>query len=191
MRSTRTQQTREKILEAAAGLFCTRGIHSVGVDEVVSASGVAKMTLYKHFASKDVLIAAVVARKAAWFEAWFASEVRARAADPVGRLLACFDAYAAWFETPEFRGCPFMNVTAELSDPAHPAREAAAAHKRAMLELLAGLSKEAKAQNPRQLAEQWLLLLDGASAEAMLWRSAIPAARARQIARALLDHSAT
>lgn len=191
MLATRSQQTREKILEAAESLFCTRGIHSVGVDEVVSASGVAKMTLYKHFASKDLLIAAVVARKAASFEAWFAAEVRARAVDPVGRLLACFEVYAAWFETPEFRGCPFMNVTAELSDAAHPAREAAAAHKRAMLELLADLSKEAKVRNPRQLAEQWLLLLDGASAEAMLWQSTLPATRARQIAMALLDHAGT
>ncbi len=191
MQAARAQQTREKILEAAESLFCGRGIHSVGVDEVVATSGVAKMTLYKHFASKDLLIAAVVARRAAAFEAWFAAEVQTRATDPVGRLLACFDAYAAWFEAPEFRGCPFINVAAELADPAHPAREAAATHKRAMLELLTQLSKNAQTQNPRQLAEQWLLLLDGAAAEAMLWQSPLPATRARQIARALLDHVTT
>ncbi|MBI1191239.1 MAG: TetR family transcriptional regulator [Tepidisphaera sp.] len=191
MLATRTQQTRERILEAAESLFCARGIHSVGVDEVVSRSGVAKMTLYKHFESKDTLVAAVMARKAASFEAWFAAEVAARSADPVGRLLACFDVYAAWFETPEFRGCPFINATAELSDPAHPARNVAMSHKRAMLELLTEMCKAARVQSPRQLAEQWLLLLDGASAEAMLWQSPVPAARARQIARALLDHPGT
>lgn len=163
----------------------------MGVDEVVNRSGVAKMTLYKHFESKDTLIAAVIARKAASFEAWFAREVASRASDPVGRLLACFDVYGTWFENPEFRGCPFINATAELSDPTHPARNVAAAHKRAMLEQLIDLCKAAQVRNPRQLAEQWLLLLDGASAEAMLWQSPLPATRARQIARALLDHAGT
>jgi len=177
---------RERILEAAERLFCSQGLR-VGVDEVVRASGVAKMTLYKHFESKDALVAAVVRRKDEAFTAWFAAQLESLGPDPLTRLLGCFDVLETWVSSNEFRGCPFLNVASEICDPKHPARLAAMDHKRAMLDALAALCRQVGAPDADELARQWLLLMDGAVVQSHMWGSGDPIRRAKDAARALLD----
>lgn len=183
----RTVKPKDRILEAASNLFYERGFSGVGVDEIVVRSGVAKMTLYKHFPSKDDLAAEVVrSRGKAWLD-WFISRTRARTGDPTGRLLAMFDVLEEWFARPDFRGCTNLNVSAEQPRPEHPLRLLARQGKFALLKEIESLAREAGVEQPAELAEQWLLLVDGAIASAQLWGIAGPARRARQVAKRLLD----
>jgi AcrR family transcriptional regulator len=182
------KSARERILDTAQELFCAKGFSNVGVDEVVEASGVAKMTLYKHFESKDLLAAEVLRRRSASFAGWFAGRVRELGATPAARLLACFDALHEWVAMPNFRGCPFLNAASELARRDHPAFAVVIEHKKQMLAMLTGMCAQAGAERPEALARQLMLLLDGAASEANVWKSPEPARVAKEAARALMDH---
>jgi AcrR family transcriptional regulator len=102
------------LLAAAAKLFYAEGIHAVGVDRVVSEAGVAKTTLYAHFASKEVLVAAYLQDSSdAWFTALEPHLKNAAGGGPVAHLLAIFDHLLVATTQPGFRGCPFINASAE------------------------------------------------------------------------------
>jgi AcrR family transcriptional regulator len=166
-------------------LFYERGIRAVGVDAIAEAAHVTKATLYKQFGSKDELVAEYLrARDARWRASL--EDVMARHADPHARLLAVFDAYGAWLVDDAFRGCAFVNAAAELADVDHPARAAITEHKRALRERLAGLAADAGLDRPEPLAEELLLLLDGAAVGASIQRSTRPLDLARELATGLL-----
>src|ERR1700752_4241203 len=117
-----TVSVRDRILATASDLFYREGVHAVGVDLVVKESGIAKTSLYRHFGSKDALVAAFLEREDADFwRQWGAISARHRD-DPKGEL----EAYLQWMEVrlrrPGYRGCPPLNVAAELPDPAPPPR---------------------------------------------------------------------
>src|ERR1700755_1050606 len=102
---------RERILAPAYELISRSGTHAVGVDAIVAESGVAKMSLYRNFGSKDELILAFLRRREElWTRDWLQAEVLARAADPEARLLAIFDVFGEWFARPDYEGCAFVNV---------------------------------------------------------------------------------
>ncbi len=186
----RTSAARDRILSTAKSLFYSRGVAAVGVDDIVDASGVAKMTLYHHFKGKEGLLREVLAARQAEFRAWLAAEIEKRSPEPEGRFLALFDALGAWFTTPEFRGCPFLNCAAEVPADApedHPAKVAAAAHRDWLRAELTRLARQAEAVSPERIADQALLLVCGAIAEASITRSAAPAVHARQAAEVLLN----
>src|SRR3954470_5167428 len=91
-------EARERILGAAYDLFSRRGIRAVGIDAIVAQSGVARMTLYRHFASKeDLVLAFLERREARWTRGWLQAEAQRRASDPAQRLLAIFDVFDEWF----------------------------------------------------------------------------------------------
>src|SRR5258706_5871587 len=93
----RPRGARERILEAAYELFSRQGIRAVGIDAIVASSGVARMTLYRHFASKDALVLAFLERREErWIKDWLQREVELRAVDPRDRLLAIFDVFDEW-----------------------------------------------------------------------------------------------
>lgn len=188
MTTTRTQPMRERILDVASELFYANGIRAVGVDTVIQKAGIAKMTLYNHFATKDALVEAWIVRYSERWRAWFAEKVAAKAEEPRARLLAVFDVLEEWFRADDFRGCVAVNVALEETDPHHPAARAALEHKRAVREYLAGLAKDAGTANPYHTADQWLLLIDGATVAAVMWRGPEPARRAKQAATALLPN---
>lgn len=151
--------TRERILAAAGTLFYRDGVRAVGVNTVVAESGVAKMTLYKHFRSKDELVAAWLRSRDEQWMAWLEREVRRTGGDP---LLAVFDALESWFRQSDFRGCAFVNTQAELGATNPLAAEAIAAHKRALREYLAGLAATQGIRDAAGLARELLLLVEGA-----------------------------
>ena len=111
------------MLETAYRLFSQHGTRAVGVDRIIAESGVAKMTLYRNFASKDDLILAFLdLREERWTRRWLQDTVEGRATTPAQRLLAIFDVFGEWFARDDFEGCSFINVMLELDDPGSPVR---------------------------------------------------------------------
>src|SRR5258708_34708744 len=101
---------REELVDRALELFYRHGFHATGIDRILAEAGVAKMTLYKHFKSKDELILAALTRRDEKFRTWFMREVERRGRTPRERLLVVFDILAAWVQSRQFRGCMFVNA---------------------------------------------------------------------------------
>lgn len=177
---------RDRVLDAASDLFYAQGIRAVGIDTIIERSGVAKMTLYKHFPSKDALVEAWLRRRDDRWRAWFRARIEALATTPRDRLLAAFDALGEWFTADDFRGCAFINTAVELSDPAHPARRVVLAHVGWIRGYLRELAEQAGFDDPMMLADQLLILIEGAIVSAVIWQSAVPAERAKLTARQTL-----
>jgi len=116
-------------MATAQRLFYRDGYRIVGIDTLLAEAGVAKMTLYNHFASKDELIVAVIEKLDADVRSALLAAVEAAGRSPTRRLLAVFDWLAAWFEGKDFKGCAFIRALSEYPDPAHPVHRAAWRHK--------------------------------------------------------------
>ena len=151
---------RDRLLAAADELFYAEGITAVGVERIRQVADVAKSSIYEHFRSKDGLVAAYLAgRSAGWRERLGAALAAADPA-PAAQLDVVFDELGAWFTEPGFRGCPFINASAELPDPSHPAAVVAAEHRAWILGLMTDIAVRAGACNPTRLARQLVLLYD-------------------------------
>ena len=182
---------RERILEAAYDLFSRHGIRAVGVDTIVAEAGVAKMTLYRHFASKNELaLEFLKLREQLWTEAWLQSEVRQRADTPEERLLAIFDVFSEWFARPDFEGCTFINFLLELSDPNDPVRSASVEYLANIRAFLRELAAEAGVADPDHFSRQWHILMKG-SIVAAGEGDQRAARRAQELGRLLLAEAAT
>lgn len=173
-----------RLMAAAEVLFLENGFHATGIDYILAEAGVAKSSLYTHFASKDELITAVLRLKSRKVLAWLQAEVERRSSrkDGADKITALFGAYGDWLEMEDFHGCLFTKAALEFPDPAHPAHKAAASHTR---KLLAFLQKITPGPRPAS-AEQVLLLLNGALMVATLTGAGrAPADRAGEAARRL------
>ena len=186
----RKRPAAEKVLRSASDLFYRNGIAATGVDTIVEHAGVSKRTLYNNFGGKDELVAAYLRDRD---ERWRASleEITNRYEDPEERLLATFEAYGEWLVGDDYRGCAFINAASEIADPDHPARAVALSHKKGVQEHLASLAAQAGLQEPDTLAEQLLLLLEGATVTASMRKSHEPLDIARSTARSLMGRSNT
>ncbi|NQV24896.1 MAG: TetR/AcrR family transcriptional regulator, partial [Rhodopirellula sp.] len=107
---------RERIVEAADRLFYAEGIRAVGIDRIIAEAGVAKMSLYNHFSSKDDLVLAVLQFRDEKITRYFESTIQKHVDDGSDRLNAFFSALKGWFESKGFRGCAFINAVVELAD---------------------------------------------------------------------------
>lgn len=154
---------RTRILESAYELFARHGIRAVGVDRIIAESGVAKMTLYHHFRSKDELVLACLdLRELRWTREWLQAEVERRTSDARERLLGVFDALAEWFHRPDYEGCLFVNTLLEIGDEGDPIHRAAIAHIAVIEALLRSYAEQAELANPALVARQSQLLVMGA-----------------------------
>lgn len=152
---------RERILDAAYELFSRHGMGAVGVDTVIAHSCTAKMSLYRHFQSKEELVLAFLEqRESQWTYKWLDAAIRARAADPEARLLTIFDVFDEWFQETDFEGCSFINVLLE-SPPESVVRLAAAAHLAEIRKILAVLATQAGFADVERLACTWHILMKG------------------------------
>src|ERR1700749_3881681 len=126
---TPVASARERILNAAYELFSRRGIRAVGTEEVIERAGVAKATLYRHFATKNDLVLAVLQRREKiWTHGLIEAQSRERGNTPEEQLLAIFDVMHDWFQLRDgYEGCSFINVLLELGAD-HPAGQACVAH---------------------------------------------------------------
>ena len=158
----RTSPARRRIIEAAYELFSRRGVRAVGVDTIIAQSGVAKMTLYRNFASKDELVLEFLrVREQRWTREWLQAEAERRATTAEGRLLAIFDVFHDWFQLDEFEGCSFVNVLLEVTDVESPVRRASVEHLATIRSFVAGLAVEAGIEDPDAFARQWHILMKG------------------------------
>ena len=176
---------REKLLAAANELFYEEGVHTVGIDRVIERAGVAKASLYNTFGSKDELIRAYLAQRHESRRARILAVVD-RFDTPRARLLAIFDAQAEQFAQPDFRGCAFVNASAESA--LGSSVEAVCDLSRGwILALLTDLARDAGAADPATLAQQLVLLYDGASVSASMDRNLAASRTARTVAETLVD----
>ena len=189
MRETSTEPrpaARERILEAASRLFLRDGFRAVEVDTIVAEAGIAKMTLYTHFPSKDDLIVAYLERANGQFWEWL-DGASAGVDDPRARLVAMFDAVGKLANSPGCLGCTFQGTAAEFPDPQHPGHRVALAHKQAVRARLRTLTEHAGLRAPEDLADQLLLLMDGAWVAARMFGPDNPGAQVAAAARALIE----
>jgi AcrR family transcriptional regulator len=179
--SEQHRPVRQRILETASQMFYRDGVRAVGIDAIITRSGVAKMSLYRHFPSKDALVAAWLEERNAFFwQRWDKAEASG-AGDPRARIEAILDMVAATASHPGWRGCPFLNTGTEFPDPNHPARAVILAHKHMVQERLRTLAAAVGARDPDLLARQLQLLIDGAYA---IGQSLGPDGPARTVASA-------
>lgn len=177
---------RERLLDAASELFYRHGIRAVGIDTVIERAGVAKMSLYNHFSSKDELVAAYLERREQRWSEFFDGELRRVGGAPADRVLAVFDILASWLERECPRGCAFVNAEAELADPQHPAQVVIEADKARLRDRLVELVAATGAADPVPVAEQLFLLLEGVLVTSGTGRVRDPAAVAKRAAERLL-----
>jgi len=177
----------ERVLRTAADLFYKRGIRAVGVDTVVSASAVAKMTLYKHFPSKDSLVVAVLEQQGRAWREWLLGAVEGRATDAQGRLLCLFDVLGEWFSTEGFQGDACLNAAVELRDPSHPAWVVICSHTSWLRGYIGSLVTEAGLSDPECTADSIFLLVQGAIVGSQVGRVERAAAAARCTTELLLS----
>jgi AcrR family transcriptional regulator len=183
----RNPSSHERLLETAGRLFYRDGFRAVGVDTVVAEAGVGKMTLYRHFPSKDDLIVAYLEDTNRRFWQWFDAAAEQGGSDPRARLLSAFAALQALVTAPTCLGCPFLNAAVDFPEPGHPGHQVAVAHKRAVLDRLAAMAEAAGASDARGLAGQLLVLMDGAFMAVRLFGPTNPAENVAQAAETLLD----
>jgi AcrR family transcriptional regulator len=179
-------RTRRQVLDAATWLFYARGIPSVGVNEIAAEAGVSKLSLYRHFASKDGLVEAVLSARSDRIAAWLRAAADDHAQDPAARVLAVFDALTEWYAGPEFRGCAILNAAVESRGTSPVPLVIARRHLDRHLALFTALAVDAGAPDPPALAAQLLLLMEGATAVAAVTRDAAPGRTARATAATLL-----
>lgn len=161
------QPARERILAVAARRFYRDGFRAVGVDAIIAESNVAKMTLYRHFPSKDDLIVAYLEESNLRFWAWL--EAALGQGSPREQLLALFEGVQQLAMSPTCTGCTFQHAAADFPTLDHPGHRIALAHKQAVLARLGGLAAAAGVPNPDRLAAQLLLLMDGAFVAARMF----------------------
>ena len=153
---------RARILDSAYELFSRNGVQAVGIDAVISHSGVARQTLYRHFASKEDLVLAFLERRdELWTRRWLEDEVRERAADPASRLLAIFDVFDGWFRRGDFEGCSFINLMLEHPDPTGAVHRASVSYLAAIRAFLEDLAREAGIAGAQDFAREWHILMKG------------------------------
>lgn len=174
---------RERLLTTAEELFYAHGFRATGVEQILATSGVGRASFYRHFASKDDLVLAVLARRR---EHW-SERIEPHVAALGGHPLAVFDVLAERLEATGYRGCAFLNTLVEIPDPDDPAHRSAAEHKdevRAYFGRL--LAANGYADDDGSLARRFLLLYDGASVTGLRERSPRAAHDAREMAELLL-----
>ena len=155
---------RNRVFEVAADLFYREGVRAVGVEAIVKQAGVAKISLYRSFPSKDDLVIAYLEDQRADFWRRWDEVCERHKADPRAQVGAVM-AYIAHRTTQRgYRGCPFINFSAEFADTSHPGRQAVKAVKRDMRERFVGMAEAMAARRPQQLADALLLLVEGAHA---------------------------
>ena len=181
----RGESVRRRIDEAAYRLFSRNGIRSVGVDSICEESGVAKMTLYRHYPTKEDLALSFLRRRTLLFSRPWQQDVERRARSPEGRLLAVFDALAGWFRQKDYAGCPVVKALLETEDRGDAVRKGTLGYFAELRAFLLQLAQQAGLRDPEGIARQWMILIKGAIVVASAGdRDA--SKRAKELAAALL-----
>ena len=155
--------TREKLTASAIRRFYRDGFRSVGLDQILADVGISKTAFYKHFASKEDLMLAVLEMQNCWLQDAFRTMVRERGGETaMGQLRALMDVVETIIESDDYQGCMFVNVAMEFPLPHEPAHQLACKNKRAIEEIVESLAAEAGADCAVKLAQELCLIMEGA-----------------------------
>jgi AcrR family transcriptional regulator len=177
---------RERIIAVASDLFYRHGIRAVGVDSIAEAAGTNKMTLYRHFRSKDELVADYLRRLAADADKFWDGLEAAHPNDVKAQLRAWLQAMGKAVNDSKERGCALANAAVELPDRDHPARKVIEEHKNHQRDRLIGLCRDAGADEPEMLADELFLLLEGARVSAQSLGPTGPSSRLARMGEAFM-----
>jgi len=179
---------KEKLFETAARLFYQRGYRAIGVDTIASESGIGKMTLYRHYPSKDDLIVAFLKQSDQEFWEYFERSTK-DAPTPREKLIAFFEALQNYVISPACYGCPFINIATEYPEVEYAGHQVALAHKQAVRQRFQQLAQETGASQPEKLANALFLIMDGAYMAARMFGASpnSPAVDVAEAARQLID----
>ena len=177
---------KDKVFQTAARMFYQHGYRAVGVDALAAESGVGKMTLYRHYLTKDELIVAYLKNSHDFFWSNF-EHITKDAPTAREKLLAFFVSLQDYVQTPACYGCPFLNIVSEYPETDYPGHQVALAHKQSVRERFRQLAGETGAKEPDALADQLLLLMDGAYMASRMFGAENPATHVAEAARLLID----
>lgn len=177
---------RQRLLDAASELFYAEGVHTVGIERVIERAGVAKATLYSAFGSKEELIRAYLKARHAATQRRMTAELQRRFATPKERLVGVFEVQGLAFTDPDFRGCAFIAASAEAR-PGDAVQQEADSYRAWVHALFFDLAQQAGADDPKALAQQLVLLYDGAGISAWMDRDPSAEKAARTVAAGLVD----
>ncbi len=185
-----SNNTHTKILETASRLFYEQGYHPTGINQVIAAAGVAKASFYYHFAAKeDLCIAYLEKRHQDWF-GWLRAEVE-RSEEPQERLLSLFTFLEIWLENSDFRGCAFLNITAEFPSPDNKIRLLVISHKDDLKKYIAALVDRLNIpdseHNLANLVNAIYLLFEGTICQCQMHRTTEFIPNARETVRQLIN----
>ncbi|ONI83224.1 TetR family transcriptional regulator [Actinosynnema sp. ALI-1.44] len=180
---------RERILDAAEELFQAEGIQRVGVQAIAERAETTKMAIYRHFETKDALVAEWLRIVAAEYQAAF-DRVEAEHPDhPRDQILGLARFIAHGLPRISHRGCPFVNSLAELPDKAHPARQVIEQHKARQTARLIGMCAAAGLADPGQTAAEITFVLEGAQVSMQNGSVDHVADRLMRTVERILDHA--
>jgi AcrR family transcriptional regulator len=181
------RSAKDRIFQAASELFYRKGIQAVGVDAIAEEASTTKMSLYRHFSSKDELVAAWLRDKTAHFQATWQKIRTEYPGDPRAQLHAFFVRVAEYCADPSSRGCPAANAAVELTDPDHPARKIIEEHKVMIRVELTKVCTELGIADPGGLGDALFLLMEGARSSTQTLGHQGPACAIVKAADALID----
>lgn len=178
--ATHSTPVRERVLATASDLFYRQGYHATGINQIIAESGVAKASFYDHFPSKEALLQTylryMVEKEIAEMEevVWALPTPEERFFGPLGVLIP-------WFTCTDFRGCPFQNILSEAPFDDPVVRELAQSHRENVRGLLAKVSKDLVQarpdladMDPQEIANLYLIMVEGAIAVAVAYRATWP-----------------
>jgi AcrR family transcriptional regulator len=179
--------TRERILKVATELFNQHGVRAVGLQQVIDETGLGKSLLYREFPSKDDLVVAWLHQmRAVWWES--TGKVIARyPGDPARQLLGIVEMVRDDVSAKGYFGCVYHNTSAEFRDPQHPGHQESVQHAREIRKQLRDLAKAASVDNPNELADQLLLIVDGIYASGSVLGPSGPARTGVELAARLIQ----
>lgn len=163
---------RQHIVETAYALFKRGGYHATGIDRIIAESDVAKMTMYRHFPSKDKLIVEVLQFRAKRFDAQL-DGLAAKSRTPAQAIETIIDWYQRWFRRSDFHGCLFAHALAEFGESGHPVYEAALEQKNGFRRRLGRILERQMPRDAAQTAAATLFMLqEGATLLAQMGQGA-------------------
>jgi AcrR family transcriptional regulator len=180
---------RDKILLAATNLFKTRGINATGVDTIVAVAGTTKMTMYKHFKSKESLILEVMNQSFQIFYSSILENLQKSKRRPDEKLQAMFDLVERWMSSPAFNGIHFTQASAEFPNEENPVHKLSAEHARSFRVAIAQIAREAEVHDPDGLAQQLALLIEGAVQAEQIKRGSGSIKIAKKAAKVLIENA--
>jgi len=186
-RDAKRPSARERIFDKASELFYARGIRAVGVETIVAEADTTKMSLYRNFPSKDELVAEWLREHDARFWRTWETMGNRYPGDPRRQIHSAFGLLAKHVADPAARGCPMANAAIEITEKDHPARKVIEAHKAKLRSRLVQICIRMGAAEPRLLADQLFLLMEGAQVTTQTLGVHGPARNIARSAKMLID----